>query len=148
MTGISVRTVFPNITFFSVYSVTRSCSVSVNERLSSHIEEWIPLMFGQGVPSQHPHSEEGLQRGTASQSLPCSQPAVQGAVSGVIMDLVVWRFRVCSGWCAGWDGSQGGRNAGTLQPPASPSLPLSSRLLGQVAAGGPCWPSVSPPGLA
>lgn len=37
MTGISVRTVFPNITCFSLYGVSRSLSVCVSERLSSHI---------------------------------------------------------------------------------------------------------------
>lgn len=122
MTGISVRTVFPNLTCFSVYGITRDSSVSANERLSSLFtsEERTPLMLGQGVPLRHPHPEEGLQGGRAPHSLPHHWPGLPGAIGG--FSWTSWRG-VCSGWCMGWDGSQGRRNAGTSQPPTSPSSP-------------------------
>lgn len=95
----------------------------MNERLSFHLRGANTSHLLVGVPSQHPHAEEGLQSAqlpTANKEtgLACKELSV-----GHVVDLVVQQHGVCSGGCAGWDGSQGGRNAGASQPPTSPSSP-------------------------
>jgi len=109
------RTAFPNLTCFSVSGVTRSGSVSVNERLTFVFmsEEQIPLMFAQGVLSPHRHPAEDLPRGTAPYSLPGHQSGLPAAAVG--SPWASWRGD--AGRMAG--GSQSGRKAGTSQHPTA-----------------------------